>query len=137
VRAPIRHGLVRRPVACRGNDRRRYRARHDAATAGHEEGTLIRHATLGAAQAPAAHAIPVVQFSFGALLVTAIGRPMLLAAPEQPARLGAVALPAIARATNGKGGAAIGTAANSNSENDLRARPHGRREAALDKGDGS
>jgi len=78
----------------------------DPATERGTKETLIRHAGIGSASAILALTVPVMESSFGALLVAAVGEASLLPISLLAAQRAAVALSSVAVAANPKHSAA-------------------------------
>ena len=83
----------------------------DPATERGTKGTLIRHAGIGSASAILALTVPMIESSFGALLVAAIGAAPLLPISLLAAQRAAIALSPVAVAANPKHFAASAEAA--------------------------
>jgi len=98
---------------------------------------LIRHARPAPALAVLLLPIPMIEPAFGALLIAAVGRPMLSAPGCSTARRAAVALAAIAMCTNPEHHLASLAAANALPENHFSLNRHPPRQADFDNGNGS
>jgi hypothetical protein len=98
---------------------------------------LIRHARPAPALAVLLLPVPVVEPAFRALLIAAVGRPVLPAPRFGAARRAAIALSAIAMRTNPEHRLASLAAANALPENDFSMRLHPPTQADFDNGNGS
>ena len=98
---------------------------------------MIRHARPAPALAIVLLTIPVVEPAFQALLITAVGRPVLPAPGCGAARRAAIALSAIAMGTNPEHRLASLAAANALPENHFSMNRHPPRQADFDNGNGS
>jgi hypothetical protein len=98
---------------------------------------LIRHAWPAPALAVLLLPIPVVEPAFGALLIAAIGRPVLSPSGFSAARRAAIALSAIAMRTNPEHRLASRPAANALPENHFSMNRHPPTEADFDNGNSS
>ena len=98
---------------------------------------MIRHARPAPALAIVLLPIPVVEPAFRALLIAAVGRPVLPAPGFGAARRAAVALTAIAMRTNPEHRLASLAAANALPENHFSMNRHPPRQADFDNGNGS
>jgi hypothetical protein len=107
---------------CRRNDR---------------NGRLIRHAPSAPALAVLLLAVPVVEPAFQTLLIAAVGCPVLPAPRFGAARRAAIALSAIAMATNPEHRLASLAAANALPENHFSMNRHPPMQADFDNGNGS
>ena len=98
---------------------------------------MIRHARLPAAFAVVALTVAMVEASFRALLMAAIGGASLTPTRLLPTRIAAIALSAVAFGTEKEQGAAFGDKAKPLSQNHFAVRRHADCEAVLDNGAGS
>ena len=89
-------------------------------------GTLIRHAARETTATIGALTVAMIQSPFGALLMTTIGGPMLLAPCLTAALSAAVTLTAITASANPEHRLAIGVAAKPLPENNFRMNRHPR-----------
>jgi len=97
---------------------------------------MIRHARMAAAFAVVPLTVAMIESSFRALLMAAIGGALLAQARLLPAWLAAIALSSVAIATEEEQGAAFGNKAKPLSENHFALRRHADRVAVLDNGHG-
>lgn len=99
--------------------------------------TLIRHAFCVTAAAIPFLTVAMIQPPFGALLMTPVGRALLLALHLAAARCRAIALPAVAAHANPKYRPALRVATKPLPENNFSVNRHLRLLAAFDNGAGS
>lgn len=97
---------------------------------------MIRHASLAAAFAVVPLTVAMIEASFRALLMAAIGRAPLAQTRLLPAWGAAIALSAIAFGTEKEQGTAFGDKAKPLSQNHFAVRRHADRVAVLDNGPG-
>ena len=98
---------------------------------------MIRHARPAPALAVVLLPIPVVEPAFRALLIAAVGRPVLPAPGFGAANRAAIALPAITMSTNPEDRLASLAAANALPENHFSRNRHPPGQADFDNGNGS
>ena len=98
---------------------------------------MIRHARPAPSLAVLLLTIPVVEPAFQALLIAAVGRPVLLAPSFGAARRAAIAMSAIAMCTNPEHRLASLAAANALPENHFSLNRHPPTQADFDNGNGS
>ena len=97
---------------------------------------MIRHARLAAAFAVVPLTVAMIEASFRALLMAAIGGAPLTQTRLLPAWIAAITLAAVAFGAEKEQGAASGTKAKPLSQNHFAGRRHADCEAALDNGAG-